>query len=490
VEWHGNENGFFLNNVIERSGIHPGRGSRGNGTYIALNITGDTKEKENKFHRNTIDSTGYLGIDFRTGSTYIRNNFITNFCLIKEDGAGIYTWSNPHGNNVIEGNIIPGRLPHQMSRHDQKSYVHGIYIDDLSKNILVKDNTVAYCPASGIFIHNANHLELKGNTLVGNGDNIVNKEKAQLLIRRDNLAPDSEWDITNLVVNENKFFSLREDQYCIYLNSVKEINLQSIGSFSDNQYVATGAYQVAAQDSNPNSLALCQSRIEMDLKDWQSKFSKDKNSTFDIVRKSREVQNRKNLIKNGDMTANTGGWIVWSERSKAWITHHAKEGMEGPSLKVEINSDGKSDMLLYHGGFGLKRNMIYRLSFAAWSDSKCQIQFVPLMAVSPWKALGDYACFSLDTIRKEYVYYFIPSEENMEARLNFKSSSGFLIDEVILEEITPNVITGEEPITLYYNASSDSKTIRLNGSFMTSEKKPVGNSIVLPGYRTKVLLNQ
>ncbi|HET6226397.1 MAG TPA: right-handed parallel beta-helix repeat-containing protein, partial [Bacteroidia bacterium] len=107
VEWHNNTGGTFSYNAISCTGIYPGRGASGDGTYIALRITSDTPAQgSNSFEHNTIDSTGYSGIDFRTGNTIIKNNNISNFCLIKDDGGGIYTWENTFGNTIIESNTI------------------------------------------------------------------------------------------------------------------------------------------------------------------------------------------------------------------------------------------------------------------------------------------------------------------------------------------------------------------------------------------------
>src|SRR5258708_25776941 len=87
VEWSDNTNGIFIRNIIKRTGLHPGQGRSGNGKYIALSITsGNPGISKNLFQYNSIDSTGYLGIDFRAGGTTIKNNRVTNFCMIKDDG--------------------------------------------------------------------------------------------------------------------------------------------------------------------------------------------------------------------------------------------------------------------------------------------------------------------------------------------------------------------------------------------------------------------
>jgi hypothetical protein len=53
---------------------------------------------------NEIDSSGYIGIAFSGNALQIDKNFINYFCLIKDDGGGIYTQGN--NRNIISNNVI------------------------------------------------------------------------------------------------------------------------------------------------------------------------------------------------------------------------------------------------------------------------------------------------------------------------------------------------------------------------------------------------
>src|SRR5262249_35192507 len=155
---------------------------------------------------------------------------ISNFCVTKDDGAAIYTWGNTFGGNAIEGNIILNGVgtgegtstPTQLS-------AHGIYIDDRSANLLLKGNTVSNCSSTGVYIHNAKKISLTGNTLFGNGSHPLNSEKGQLLIRLDDLVPQSGNEPLNLLINENIFVAVQRATPCFIVDVKKNGDLKTLG---------------------------------------------------------------------------------------------------------------------------------------------------------------------------------------------------------------------------------------------------------------------
>jgi parallel beta-helix repeat protein len=482
VEWNDNKNGSFLRNFIFRTGLHPGRGNSGNGTYIGLNITANNiHTTKNIFQYNSIDSTGYLGIDFRTGGTTIKNNIVDNFCMIKDDGAGIYTWGNAYGDNTIEGNFVLHGIGCAEGTNDvDQVWVSGIYIDDRSADLNIKNNTVAYCGTNGIYIHNAKQLRIEGNTLFANGNPDGNKENAQLCIKRDALVPSNEGEALELHIIENRFVTLNEDNPCIYLNAEKEEDLSALGLIDKNLFIAPRANMVIAQLFNHPGV--CNAVEEFSLSEWQ-RSGNDKNSQFKLIRGSSTESAGPNLIRNGRMASNIEGWMVWP--SQISIAHDKRVGEDAPSLKVQF-SGGKHDALLYYAGFSLNKDKWYRLSFSALSSKKSKIEFVPMMASSPWEALDDYTCFSVDTVFKSFTYLFKPNKSNKIARVNFKSNGTYWIDNVRLSEIgfQPG---GIKYIQLFYNASENTKNIFLKEKFTDLDGNQIPDTIELPGYSSTIL---
>ncbi|MBI1767596.1 MAG: right-handed parallel beta-helix repeat-containing protein [Bacteroidetes bacterium] len=484
VEWSDNSNGSFVRNSILCTGLHPGRGGSGNGKYIGVNITANNNLLgKNLFQYNSVDSTGYIGIDFRTGGTSIRNNLINNFCMIKDDGAGIYTWGNSYGDNIIEGNIIVRGMGSGAGTSDpDQLWVSGIYIDDRSSDIDIINNTVAYCGTTGIFIHNAKRLSIHGNKLFMNGSNLTNRENGQLSIKLDALVAQSEYRALELRVTENLFVTMRSGNHCIYLRAEKGQDLKALGVFDKNQYSAPHANLFIAKLYDHEDI--CDAVEELTLSDWQQETGNDNNSQFKIV-DCTQNKTGTNLIKNSSMTNNIEGWMIWP--SQVSITQDKKIEIDGPSLRVQFPS-GKKEALLYHAGFSLRSNKLYRLSFSAMSTKKSKIQFAPLMASAQWEALDDYACFSIDTIFKSFTYFFKPNRSSKEARVNFRGNATFWIDNVTLSEVVPKTESEAESLQLIYNATENQKTIPLPGKLNDINGRPVSDPFMLPGYNSLILL--
>jgi hypothetical protein len=124
------------------------------------------------------------------------------------------------------------------------------------------------------------------------------------------------------------------------------------------------------------------------------------------------------------------------------------------------------------------------------STKKSKIEFVPLLAVAPWEALGDYACFSLDTAYKTFTYFFRPAKSSKESRVNFKSNTTFWIDNVTLQEITPKMATGGESLILVYSAIEEPQPVPINGRYVDLDGKDTPDPLMLPGYGSIILLKR
>jgi len=433
VEWHNNSGGTFSHNTIWRTGMHPGRGASGDGAYIALRITADqSREGANLIQNNIIDSTGYIGIDFRTGHTTIKGNSISNFCLVKDDGGGIYTWENKYGFNTLEDNFIyNGMGSGEGTINPTELFASGIYIDDRSSHIHIINNRILNCATSGIFLHNAKVIAIEQNYLANNGHHIANKEKGQLYIKLDTHGHFSgDYDL-QLDIQNNTMIAQSDASYVTYISAEKSQHIQNLGTFKYNNLSASRDNQTIAI-MHPGE-GLCFAPNEFSLKDWQQASGHENGSNFDqlFTDVSFETHND-NLIANGKFATNIKGWTVWPE--ELLLVHEKKLGINNSALKVNFPA-GSTEALLYNEGFSLNKGMLYKLVFTAWSKKESKIEFVPLMAASPWEALSEYTCFSLASTERTFIYYFRPTQDNENARVNFKSKSTFWINNISLHQI-------------------------------------------------------
>jgi hypothetical protein len=227
---------------------------------------------------------------------------------------------------------------------------------------------------------------------------------------------------------------------------------------------------------------MCNAMEELTLPEWLQTGC-DKNSQFKLINEpNRSVGS--NFVRNSRMTNSIEGWMIWP--GQVSITLDKKIGANAPSLNVQFPT-GKNEALLYYPGVSLNSNKWYRLSFSAKSAVKSKIEFVPLMATSPWGALDDYTCFSLDTNFKSFSYFFRPNISNKNARLNFKSSTSFWIDNVVLSEIEFKEGKSTESVQLLYNADEKPKSYSFIGEVKNVDGNLVANNFVLQGYNSQIL---
>lgn len=134
---------------------------------------------------NIIKGTGYdaISIGADTSNVIIKNNYIEDACVLRQDQGAIYTSGSqkPQINLLIEGNVI------------LNSVGEGIYLDEYSTTVTVRNNTVIGSGRGGIFLHKANNNIVTGNILYDNKESL----KMSNWVNENNL-------INNTITN-NKF---------------------------------------------------------------------------------------------------------------------------------------------------------------------------------------------------------------------------------------------------------------------------------------------
>jgi parallel beta-helix repeat protein len=112
--------------------------------------------------KNRVDSAGYLALRFAGQNSKASNNYISNFCLLRTDGGGIYTYDNFNNPNVITDTVNNNII---INGAGQNYTAAGIYMDDNSSGFLIDNNTISNCHIYGIFLHNASNITVTNNTI-------------------------------------------------------------------------------------------------------------------------------------------------------------------------------------------------------------------------------------------------------------------------------------------------------------------------------------
>ncbi|MBL6448101.1 right-handed parallel beta-helix repeat-containing protein [Fulvivirga sp. 29W222] len=470
VEWLNNDQTTITGNKIHNVGLYPGRGAGGNGTYTGFYISGVGKDHVIEY--NTFDSTGYSAIDFRSGNTLIHCNFISNFCLTKDDGGGIYTWGNNTGNNTISQNIIIGTKEPSFRKHHE-SYAHGIYIDDRSKGISINHNTIAYCEGSGILAHNASSISILGNKLLNNGNSFANNEKAQLVVKRDDIVPADEFISRNITVEGNTLIASREDQYAALLYFPDQDYLKQAVTFEKNSYATIASHPIYVHYSS--SCKLCNGYWQLSFTEWQKHAAQDLNSS--ATRLPGNLIDGKLLIEEGIIMKN---WLSWPDESFLNI----KYTENGQGVIVADPGDA-CEVLLYRPGLAFDAKKTYRLSVTLRTAQPGEVEFAPLMSEKPWKALGKYHYMKGDSTFRNITFYFSPTISSKLARLNFKATQPLHLRDILIQEMQAPVQTRR--IRFLYNTTQQELTFNLSVPCFYANGTPTGPQVQLSPYNSAIL---
>ena len=137
--------------------------------YNASNSIGISVTSTNAvIKNNTIRNTGYHGISLASvvGAATVQYNFIDSIALVLDDAGGIYTTGADAGKRVIDHNIVLDAIGNNEGTNNTTPLSSGIYLDELSSNVTVTNNTVANCLNSGIKVHKGHDNTINNNTCI------------------------------------------------------------------------------------------------------------------------------------------------------------------------------------------------------------------------------------------------------------------------------------------------------------------------------------
>ena len=237
----------ITNNVITNAESIVGQGNIWLAYVGAIFIYSDICSIQN----NIIQNTGYNGIFLfsNVDSGTIKNNFIYNTCQFLSDQGAFYT-DGSHVALSIEENIII------------KSGGDGIYLDEQSTNITVKNNTVADCFGAGIKLHRAHNSSIINNTIFNNATQILflNWEDAN--------------NIHDIISSGNAFVAKTATQLAMNYTTIYSgyTSIFSTLTFLDNYYARPVSDNTSIYWTVPSSYG------NKTLAQWQSLSGQDLNS--------------------------------------------------------------------------------------------------------------------------------------------------------------------------------------------------------------------
>lgn len=467
---------IIRNNKITNTSIFAGMGGNGDSKGFGIYSSGNNTLIE----YNQIFNTGYVGINFNGNKTVVKNNFIDTYCVTKDDGSGIYTYTGPSnatrsGRKVI-GNIILNGIGAAEGINDPNPAAEGIYLDDNSSGVEIANNSIANTPDRGIYLNNARNLIIRNNTFYNNKVQFYAhqyRKKAGAAIR-------------NLAVKQNIFFAKNYDQRAALFTTEQNDN-GSIGTLDSNYYTRPIDDRLVILNSYINSAG---KRINenLDLEGWKKKYNKDgasKRSAKQIAQFKINSLTSSNKFTNGTFTTNITG-VAKSSCTTVW----SKSGqLDGGYLQVTPTAQS-SYVYLKIGGLKAGKKYLLKYSARGVANNNMNISTRLKKDGSPYNYLTDAQSRTISIARTNNEVLLSPSSAVTAATVVFRADaqSKYYLDNIEVYEANASNTNVNDSVRFEYNATQVNKTVSLPGNFVDVRNNKYSNSIVLQPFTSAVLI--
>ena len=477
---HGCTNSLVYNNTIKRTGLIPGLGNNGPGTYEAITSFADYTQIE----KNVIDSSGHNGIYFGGNGSVVKNNVIQYFCLTKDDGAGVYVgdWSKTYNKNIIGNIILNGLGNGDGTDNPEIRQAEGIYVDDLSQSVNIENNTIAKCAHNGIKIHNAKDINVFDNVVFDNG--------IQISLEQDHYNPTSTY-IRNNNIKNNTFFSKDENQTVARITSHQD-DITAFGEFDSNAYCRPLDEAAIIHTINTKNWTVAHN--EFDLPSWKAAYGKDWSSKKSPKAIPKFTLNKilgENKFPNAGFDSNIYGLYSHSSTNDCSTTYNYGV-LDGGGLKLAFNSPVNNNVIVNFnvGRVVAGKNYVLRFSMLGNTQAK-NAQVYLRRAWDPYTPLSDKELcnFKYSRTENEFIFTALADDDYASVIFEINQPSGQIyLDNIALYEADVNKININDHVLFDYNANDYIKTIELNKPYMDVNSRVYKNSITLQPYTSIVLM--
>ena len=475
----------ITNNTILRTGSVAGMGDDANASYFGISANTSNITIQN----NRMDQIGYNGIGFWGDNVVIKNNSITNFCTVKDDGAGIYTWiGSPITRRRIEivGNVVgDGNLKRVGlgTPHPERTHVSGIYLDSRSNNVTIDDNTVYNCGNFGIFLHNTKNNRVRNNNLYDNHIGIG--------FIQDNKAGNS--PIRNLTLQNNAIFARRADQRVLHFSSIRDDH-KEVGTLNSNYYFSplNPERMIQVTDKNYKSAFY-------NLSQWKRSTPHDGSTRTDAKPWPAKVIKKylsSNLLQNATFDGNIKGWHAWSNKKNGRVEHQ-KNALDGGSMAMRFTSkrggDARMAASLDKGTGPLRKGEELVLTYSIKStgnnpDLKTQVT----SKGGAFNLLSELNYASPTTQRQQQEEFFRISKSASNGDLKFilqETTQTVHLDNISLRKVSTQPVNHDNLVQFFVNTSARKASFSVPGGRWQSVRgKAYSGSVTLEPYSSIILV--
>lgn len=470
-------NAVIKNNIITNCGIWPGMGTR----YVGIFVMGDNAVIE----ANTVKNIGYNGLQLYGNNVIARNNFISNFTSVLDDGGGIFL-SGPQysGRKLIHNIILNGIGATQGEKPAADTLSEGIYIDDNTSDVTVDGNTVAYVAGDGLKIHNAHNLIIINNTFFDN-------QHSQILLDYDT-NPNGR-PIRNIAINHNTMVINRPSEYTMKIESIKD-DLDQFGTYDNNTYVQPFASQYHKVNISTSSPRVMHHVLDMD--DWQRNTGNDANSKkIELYQNYYQLYDQgPNLYPNGTMKGGLNGTSSFSNKKNFNIAFapntmlgNAIEGTVGGNAGDAVGNNIVSAII-----GPVQAGQAYIVHFrVAGNSPNAGLDVFLRKAGAPYNPVSNQQTVDITGTPTDHQVLLTTSRNDDRAAIIFNVNSGantkFWINNISVVKANVSFTNPSAAVKLVYNPTGNTSTVQLNDIYKDSNNVTVGSQITLQPYSSAIL---
>lgn len=261
--------------TVDDIGMIPGMGWSGDHGQVGVWMNGDNITVSNCI----ISNIGYVGVgSFDTSNLLFEQNDVSNYCAVKDDGGGLYTFISEGlsvSNRVIQCNRVRnaiGNYDGALYNGDANGEAAAIYLDGYSNHTVVHGNVCTGGPWAGILVN--------GNSFNSVTNNVVYDFLYCFAINQ--ISTSGVGAVRSLTVSNNKFIARYASQFTMFINILLQAdNPQSFGTFTNNYYarpIAEGnSIRLTRQYPGTNTIT------DYSVSTWKSAYPIDSGSSASLV---------------------------------------------------------------------------------------------------------------------------------------------------------------------------------------------------------------
>lgn len=479
---------------VKNTGILPGMGLSGGNSYKGI-MTSSGNNLLVEY--NTVDTSGYVGIDWQGNNVNIRYNVVNYFDFIKDDAGGIYTYCSgtdaspgtQYTNRTVSNNIVMNGAGAPFGRNSSTLFVTGIYLDGRTMNVNVLNNTVFNNGKNGIHCNNPQGVTIRGNTS-------YNNLNAMSVMRWANIGA-----VRNLAIKNNILFpKLNTQRAFFYCNSgINEPATTSIQSALSN---------LAAMDSNTYGMinpvgfnfeiyattgGAFVPASPYSFEAWKVATSHDGNGKkapkLPVTHKVTGLVGT-NKFSNGLFNTTISGLSVYgSGVTTAWDNTGK---ISGGSLRISVASPVALKFSSVIGAVGaVSSSKKYVLRFSTYgTTNQGYLRAYIRKTASPNTSLVASQPASFGIGRKDHEFLFDGPTTDAGASfiIEIEQNSGTTyVDNLEFYEAAATVYDQSAQLRFEYNATKVAKTITLDGNYTSVTGVAYAGSVTLQPF-TSILL--